>query len=160
MAMSYGNVYVAPVAIGANDSQTVKAFQEAEGYDGPSLIIAYSHCIAHGYDMRFGAEQQKPAVSSGYLAAATATTRAALRRASRRWSSTSPPGRARCEEYMRNETRFRMVEKIDPERFRASGGGGPRPCRRGAWRSTSSSLPITLPKPGAPARHCRGHGQA
>ena len=65
MAMSYGHVYVASVAFGAKDSQTVQAFQEAESYDGPSLIIAYSHCIAHGYDLRFGAEQQKLAVDSG-----------------------------------------------------------------------------------------------
>ena len=65
MAMSYGHVYVASVAFGAKDSHTVQAFQEAESYDGPSLIIAYSHCIAHGYDLRFGAEQQKLAVNSG-----------------------------------------------------------------------------------------------
>ena len=65
MAMSYGHVYVARVAFGAKDVQTVKAFQEAESYDGPSLIIAYSHCIAHGYDMAYGAEQQKLAVDSG-----------------------------------------------------------------------------------------------
>ena len=65
MAMAYGNVYVARVAFGAKDAQTVKAFQEAESYDGPSLIIAYSHCIAHGYDMAYGAEQQKLAVDSG-----------------------------------------------------------------------------------------------
>ena len=54
MAMSYGNVYVARVAMGANDAHTLKAFIEAEAYDGPSLIIAYSHCIAHGYDMAHG----------------------------------------------------------------------------------------------------------
>src|SRR5439155_26422584 len=65
MAMTYGNVYVARVAFGAKDVQTVKAFQEAESYDGPSLIIAYSHCIAHGYDMMFGVEQQRLAVESG-----------------------------------------------------------------------------------------------
>ena len=51
MAMAYGHVYVAQVAFGAKDAQTLKAFQDAEAYDGPSLIIAYSHCIAHGYDM-------------------------------------------------------------------------------------------------------------
>jgi pyruvate-ferredoxin/flavodoxin oxidoreductase len=51
MAMSYGHVYVAQVAMGAKDNQTVKAFIEADSYDGPSLIIAYSHCIAHGYDL-------------------------------------------------------------------------------------------------------------
>ena len=65
MAMSYGHVYVARVAFGAKDHQTLKAFQEAESYAGPSLIIAYSPCIAHGYDMAFGAEQQKLAVESG-----------------------------------------------------------------------------------------------
>jgi pyruvate-ferredoxin/flavodoxin oxidoreductase len=65
-AISYGNVYVARVAMGGSDTHTIRAFQEAEAYDGPSLIIAYSHCIAHGYDMRFGLEQQKKAVLSGY----------------------------------------------------------------------------------------------
>ena len=64
--MSYGSVYVARVAMGANDTHTVKAFLEAEAHDGPSLIIAYSHCIAHGYDMSFGLDQQKKAVLSGY----------------------------------------------------------------------------------------------
>ena len=66
MAMAYGHVYVAQVAFGAKDAQTVKAFLEAEAYPGPSLIIAYSHCIAHGYDMAFGLEQQKLAADSGY----------------------------------------------------------------------------------------------
>ena len=65
-AISYGSVYVARVAMGGSDTHTVKAFLEAEAYDGPSLIIAYSHCIAHGYDMAFGLEQQKAAVNSGY----------------------------------------------------------------------------------------------
>ena len=65
-AISYGSVYVARVAMGGNDSHTVKAFLEAEAHDGPSLILAYSHCIAHGYDMAFGIEQQKNAVLSGY----------------------------------------------------------------------------------------------
>jgi pyruvate-ferredoxin/flavodoxin oxidoreductase len=66
MAMSYGNVYVARVAMGGNDAQTLKAFHEAESYTGPSLIIAYSQCIAHGYDLRFGMDQQEAAVLSGY----------------------------------------------------------------------------------------------
>jgi pyruvate-ferredoxin/flavodoxin oxidoreductase len=65
-AISYGSVYVARVAMGGNDTHTVKAFLEAEAYDGPSLIIAYSHCIAHGYDLAFGMEQQKAATLSGY----------------------------------------------------------------------------------------------
>ena len=66
LAMSYGNVYVARVAFGANDRQTVQAILEAEAYDGPSIIIAYSHCIAHGYDLKYGLEQQQAAVDSGH----------------------------------------------------------------------------------------------
>jgi len=66
MAMSYGNVYVAKVALGSNDTQTVRAFLEAEAYDGPSLIIAYSHCIAHGINMGLAMHNQKAAVDSGY----------------------------------------------------------------------------------------------
>jgi pyruvate-ferredoxin/flavodoxin oxidoreductase len=66
MVMTYGSAYVARVAMGGNDSQTIKAFCEAEAYEGPSLIIAYSHCIAHGYDMRYGMDQQKAAVLSGH----------------------------------------------------------------------------------------------
>ena len=65
-AVAYGSVYVARVAMGGSDMQTVKAFQEAEAYNGPALIIAYSHCIAHGYDLTYGMEQQKNAVLSGY----------------------------------------------------------------------------------------------
>jgi pyruvate-ferredoxin/flavodoxin oxidoreductase len=65
-AVSYGSVYVARVALGGNDSHVVKAFQEAEAHDGPSIILAYSSCIAHGYDLVHGLEQQKLAVQSGY----------------------------------------------------------------------------------------------
>ena len=65
-AVAYGSVYVARVAMGGSDQQTVKAFQEAEAFDGPAIIIAYSHCIAHGYDLTYGMEQQKNAVLSGY----------------------------------------------------------------------------------------------
>jgi len=65
-AISYGYVYVARVAMGGSDTHTIRAFQEAEAHDGPSLLIAYSHCIAHGYDMGFGLNQQKNAVLSGY----------------------------------------------------------------------------------------------
>ncbi|MEA5551030.1 pyruvate:ferredoxin (flavodoxin) oxidoreductase [Anabaena cylindrica UHCC 0172] len=65
MAMTYGNVYVASVALGARDEHTLKAFLEAEAFDGPSLIIAYSHCIAHGIDMTTGLQQQKALVEAG-----------------------------------------------------------------------------------------------
>ena len=67
MAMTYGNIYVASVAMGAKDEHTLKAFVEAEAYDGPALIIAYSHCIAHGIDMAKGLQQQKTAVDSGRI---------------------------------------------------------------------------------------------
>ena len=65
ISMTYGYIYVARCAMGANDAQTLKAFTEADAYEGPSLIIAYSHCIAHGFDMRKGLVQQKMAVNSG-----------------------------------------------------------------------------------------------
>ena len=67
ISMTYGNIYVATVAMGANPAQTVKAFTEAEAYDGPSLIIAYSHCIAHGIDMTNGMLEQRDAVASGHF---------------------------------------------------------------------------------------------
>ena len=65
-AIAYGNVYVARVAMGADPQQTLRAFREAEAYDGPSLVIAYSHCIAHGIEMRNGLDQQYRAVASGH----------------------------------------------------------------------------------------------
>ncbi len=118
LAMSYGNVYVARIAFGAKMSQTVQVLQEAESYPGPSLVIAYSHCIAHGYDMALGAEQQKLAVASGtwplyrFDPRRSATGQPALQ-------LDSGPPKVDVLEYMRNESRFRMVEKESPERFRA-----------------------------------------
>jgi len=117
MAMNYGHVYVASVAFGAKDNHTVQAFVEAEGYDGPSLIIAYSHCIAHGYDLSFGLEQQKLAVNSGLWPLYRYDPRRVLN-GEPPLILDSTPGEAKVGEYMRNETRFRMVEKMNPERFR------------------------------------------
>jgi pyruvate-ferredoxin/flavodoxin oxidoreductase len=117
MAMSYGHVYVASIAFGAKDNHTVQALLEADSYRGPSLIICYSHCIAHGYDLSMGLNQQKLAVDSGSWPL--------YRYDPRRVAAGEPPlmleapsGKATLEEYMRNEARFRMVEKMDPERFR------------------------------------------
>ncbi len=117
MAMSYGHVYVASVAFGAKDNHTVQAFAEADAYPGPSIIIAYSHCIAHGYDLAYGLEQQKLAVESGLWPL--------YRYDPRRLLEGEPPlvldaegGKVPVDNYMRNETRFRMVEKIDPARFK------------------------------------------
>jgi pyruvate-ferredoxin/flavodoxin oxidoreductase len=117
MAMAYGHVYVARVAFGAKDVQTVKAFQEAESYGGPSLIIAYSHCIAHGYDMAYGAEQQKLAVNSGVWPLYRFDPRR-VREGQPPLVLDSGPAKISARDYMRNETRFRMVEKLDPERFK------------------------------------------
>ena len=120
MAMSYGHIYVASIALGANDNHTVKAIQEAASYPGPSLVIAYSHCIAHGYDLSHGLEQQKRAVASGiwplyrYDPRRTEQGLPALQIDSK---APSIP----VNEYMSQETRFRMVEKIDPDRFRKLG---------------------------------------
>ncbi len=117
MAMGYGHVYVAQVAFGAKDAQTVKAFLEAESYPGPSMIIAYSHCIAHGYDMAHGLDQQKLAVE----AAVWPLYRFDPRRVAQGLPPLvldSPAPKVSAREYMRNEARFRMVEKLDPLRFR------------------------------------------
>jgi pyruvate-ferredoxin/flavodoxin oxidoreductase len=147
MAMSYGHVYVASVAFGAKDSHTVQAFQEAASYEGPSLIIAYSHCIAHGYDLRFGAEQQKLAVNSGIWPLYRYDPRRA-RRGEPPLVIDAPAGRATTAEYMRNETRFRMVEKIDPERFRRLAvAARDHAARRVALYEQLSH--IVLPAPGA-----------
>ena len=117
MAMAYGSVYVARVAFGAKDAQTVKAFQEAESYPGPSLIIAYSSCIAHGYDMARSLDQQKLAVETGYWPLFRFDPRrAANGQAAMQLESGAPRGDV--GKYMRNESRFRVVEQTHPERFR------------------------------------------
>lgn len=116
-AMTYGNVYVARVAFGAKDAQTVKAFLEADAFPGPSLIIAYSHCIAHGYDLAFGARQQKLAVDSGIWPLYRFDPRLA-KEGKPPLTLDSPPPKIRALEYLRGETRFQMAEKIDPQRFK------------------------------------------
>ncbi len=118
LAMTYGNVYVARVALGAKDAQTVRAFQEAESFRGPSLIIAYSHCIAHGYDMVQGAEQQRLAVESGvWPLFRFDPRRIAAGEAPLHLDSPTGNSKVRVREYMQNEGRFRMVELKDPQRY-------------------------------------------
>ncbi len=117
MAMNYRHVYVASVAFGSSDTQVVKAFQEADSYPGPSLIIAYSHCIAHGYDLSLGCEQQKLAVSSGIWPLYRYDPRLVDEGKPPLQIDSKPPT-TRVADYMRNETRFRMVERIDPKRFK------------------------------------------
>ncbi len=115
-AMSYGHVYVARIAFGAKDTQTVKAFLEADSYNGPSLIIAYSPCIAHGYNLIHGVDQQKVAVNSGYWPL--------YRFDPRRIEEGLPPlsldsGKPKVpvSAFMNSEARFRMVQKMNPERY-------------------------------------------
>ncbi|MEA3433308.1 MAG: thiamine pyrophosphate-dependent enzyme, partial [Campylobacterota bacterium] len=110
MAIPYGNVYVARVAMGASDTQTVKAFMEAEKYDGPSLIIAYSHCIAHGYDLKHGMDQQKLAVECGLWP----TFRYNPELDNPMKLDYKGP-KIPVKEYMYNEARFKMVESMNPE---------------------------------------------
>ena len=114
MAMAYGNVYVANVAMGGNDTHTVKAFLEAEAYEGPSLIIAYSHCIAHGYDLAFGLEQQKAAVLSGYWPLFRYNPALAKEGKNPLHLDSRPPS-IPLEKYVYNEARYTMLVKSRPE---------------------------------------------
>ncbi|MDP1823224.1 MAG: pyruvate:ferredoxin (flavodoxin) oxidoreductase [Archangium sp.] len=116
IAMAYGNVYVARIASGAKDAQTVKAFQEAESYPGTSLIIAYSHCIAHGYDMAKGPEQQKHAVESGIWPLYRYDPRR-IEKGEPALQLDSGPPKFPVGDYMREEARFRITENLDPERY-------------------------------------------
>jgi pyruvate-ferredoxin/flavodoxin oxidoreductase len=114
MAMSYGNVYVASVAMGAKDEHTLKAFLEAEAHDGPSVIIAYSHCIAHGIDMTTGMQDQKAAVESGqWLLYRYNPDRAVAGENPLILDSRTPT--RKLQDYMLMETRFKMLTKSKPE---------------------------------------------
>jgi len=117
LANMYGHVYVARVAFGAKMLQTVQAFREAEAYHGPSLIIAYSHCIAHGYDMAQGAAQQKLAVESGVWPLYRFDP-ARIPKGEPPLNLDYGPPKAKVADYMRNESRFRMIERADPARFK------------------------------------------
>ena len=114
MAMSYGKCYVARVAMGANDAQTMKAFLEAEAYDGPSLIIAYSHCIAHGFDMAHGMDQQKAAVESGHWPLFRYNPLLA-REGKNPFQLDSRAPSIPLEKYIYNETRYTMLVNSDPD---------------------------------------------
>ncbi|MEY4090133.1 MAG: hypothetical protein RJB55_2404, partial [Verrucomicrobiota bacterium] len=115
MAMQYGHVYVARVAFGAKDSQTLAALREAESYDGPALILAYSPCIAHGYPLHLGAEQQKLAVDSGYWPLIRYDPRQAGGGKNPLRLDSGPP-KAELGKFMANETRFAILRNIAPSR--------------------------------------------
>lgn len=114
IAMSYGNVYVARVALGARDEQTLRAFIEAEAYDGPSLIIAYSHCIAHGIDMKTALKNHKAAVDTGqWLLYRYHPDRADANENPLMLDSRAP--KLPLREYLQMENRFKMLELTKPE---------------------------------------------
>ena len=113
LAMSYGNIYVAQVAMGGNDAQTVKAFLEAEAYPGPSLIIAYSHCIAHGIDMTKGMNQQKLAVDCGYWPLYRYNPLLKAQGKNPLQLDSAAPKIA-FKDYALNETRYRVLSQTDP----------------------------------------------
>ena len=115
MAMTYGNIYVAQVAMGASDAQTVKALAEADSYPGASLIIAYSHCIAHGFNLVNGFEQQKLAVNSGAWPLYRFDPRLAAEGTNPLQLDSKPPS-VPLADYIYNETRFKMLQAADPER--------------------------------------------
>jgi pyruvate-ferredoxin/flavodoxin oxidoreductase len=113
-ALSYGSVYVAQIAIGGSDMHVVKAFQEAEAHDGPSIIIAYSSCIAHGYDLVHGLEQQKLAVQSGYWPLIRYNP--ALREEGKNpFQLDSKAPSIRLKEYAYREARYTMLARGNPE---------------------------------------------
>jgi pyruvate-ferredoxin/flavodoxin oxidoreductase len=113
-AIAYGNVYVAQVAMGANPQHTLLAFREAEAYSGPSLIIAYSHCIAHGFDLRFGMKQQDLATASGYWPLFRFNP--AMRKIGERpFRLDSPRPTIPLKNYTYNELRYRSLASTDPK---------------------------------------------
>lgn len=114
LAMSYGNVYVARIAFGADDKQTIQAFLEAEAYDGPSIIIAYAHCIAHGYDLKYGLQQQESAVSSGHWPLYRYHPERALEGKNPFQLDSKPPQTA-LEQYIYREGRYQMLTQSHPE---------------------------------------------
>jgi pyruvate-ferredoxin/flavodoxin oxidoreductase len=115
--MSYGNVYVARVAMGANDAQAVRAMMEAERYNGPSIIIAYAHCIAHGIDMGKGLTNQKLAVETGYWPLFRYNP-ALEAEGKNPFTMDSKAPKTPLSEFTSREDRFKVLEKIDPVRAR------------------------------------------
>ncbi|KAB2853753.1 MAG: pyruvate:ferredoxin (flavodoxin) oxidoreductase, partial [Bauldia sp.] len=114
-AIAYGSVYVAQIAMGANSEQSLLALREAEAYPGPSLILAYSHCIAHGFDLRFGMKQQARATASGYwpLFRYDPTLRKSGRNPFR---LDSPRPRLSLEDFAYRELRYKILVQADRER--------------------------------------------
>ena len=142
MAMTYGTVYVASVAMGARDEHTIRVFLEAESYPGPSLIIAYSHCIAHGIDMAQGMAHQKLAVDSGRWLLYRYDPRRA-ERGEIPLQLDSPAPKRSLKEAMEQENRFRMLRYSQPERAQALVRQAQREleCRWATYRALAQPAP-------------------
>ena len=142
MAMTYGTVYVASVAMGARDEHTIRVFLEAESYPGPSLIIAYSHCIAHGIDMAQGMAHQKLAVDSGRWLLYRYDPRRA-ERGETPLQLDSPAPKRSLKEAMDQENRFRMLRYSQPERAQALVRQAQREleCRWATYRALAQPAP-------------------
>jgi pyruvate-ferredoxin/flavodoxin oxidoreductase len=117
LAMSYGHPYVARVAMGAKDAQTVNAFKEADSYQGTSVIVAYAHCIAHGYDMADALGQQERAVDSGYWPLFRYDPRR-IAAGESPLKLDSPAPKIELAEFEKGETRFKQIEQANPEGFK------------------------------------------
>jgi pyruvate-ferredoxin/flavodoxin oxidoreductase len=115
IAMSYGNIYVAQIAYGANMTQTVRAFREAETYPGPSLLIAYAHCIAHGIDMESGTDLHKLAVDTGFWPLYRFDPALAAQGKSALQLDSKAPS-AGLDEFMYKQNRFRVLRQTQPKR--------------------------------------------
>ena len=117
MATTDGHVYVARIAIGAKDAHTLRARREAESYDGPSVVIAYRHCIAYGYDLRQGMDQQKAAAASGHWPLLRYDSRLAREgKTPLQLDCTAPSVPLKSDVY--NETRYTMLTHSDPDEAR------------------------------------------
>ena len=152
MAMTYGSVYVASVAMGARDEHTIRAFLEAESYPGPSLILAYSHCIAHGIDMAQGMEHQKAAVASGRWFLYRFDPRRTARGENPLQLDHRAPSRSLADG-MAGENRFRMLSFSQPERAREllRAAEAERNRRLALYRALAAEAPPASDSPSPPA---------
>ncbi|HRY55093.1 MAG TPA: thiamine pyrophosphate-dependent enzyme, partial [Spirochaetia bacterium] len=116
IAMSYGYVYVAAVNMGANMAQTIKAFREAASYEGPSIIVAYSHCAMHGIDMQKGMNQQKLAADSGIQLLYRYDPRLKAEGKNPLQLDSKEPDYSKIEQFMYSEVRFKTLQAANPER--------------------------------------------
>jgi pyruvate-ferredoxin/flavodoxin oxidoreductase len=157
IAMTYGHVYVASVAMGARDEHTLRAFLEAESYEGPSLIIAYSHCIAHGINMSTAMQNQKTAVNSGqWLLYRFDPRRVAQGENPLQLDSRAP--KQKVMDFLMMENRFKMLLKSDPERakrlFQEAQGDAERRYKRfeylATWKPNGQKSPVDGLQPATP----------